>query len=372
MTSTPSDEALPPEEVGQVVRGAPTDGARGDGAVSTPLPDGARDMDLRAMRETVSTTGSNRLLWVSAALALAAHLAPFAWFGEPKQLGDDVLTEAIAVELVDGATLEGRDQDVRSPPSQGAPEHQQAPPSPPAPPGPPQKARPAVPPSPPPSLPAQGEPPEVDEPKPPKASSRDEAPATAAAPSVPPAFPGEAGELPPRDKPEPDPSKAEEPRKPKSDASKPKAEMSPPPVAKRVPEAQPIPPRPPSPPRPPPQPAAEHRAPPPQPPQAKASPSRAPSAPALARSGEVSQFAKEVVAALAKAKPSAPGITGKVTVTVVVAFGGGVRTARVTGSSGREDLDKLALDAAKKAKLPAPPPDVTTDDLFYDVEYDFK
>ncbi len=56
----------------------------------------------------------------------------------------------------------------------------------------------------------------------------------------------------------------------------------------------------------------------------------------------------------------------------VVAFGGGVRVAKVTASSGREDLDKLALDAAKKAPLPAPPPDVATDDLFYDVEYDFK
>jgi TonB family protein len=94
--------------------------------------------------------------------------------------------------------------------------------------------------------------------------------------------------------------------------------------------------------------------------------------PALAKSGEVSKFAKQVVAALAKAKPNAPGVKGSVTVTVVVAFGGGVRTAKVTGSSGREDLDKLALEAAKKAKLPPPPQDVTTDDLFYDVEYKFE
>lgn len=288
---------------------------------------------------------SDRILWTGAGVAVLAHLLPFVYLGQPDPLGEGALTEAIAVEFIDKATFEGKDQ---TPPSQ--PAAAASPPSPPAqtPPWPPQKPQQAVPPSPPPA-PAVAAHPAPEAPKP-----------EATPPESLPAFEGEdPAALPKAKVPQKEPKKTEVAPKP----TEPKQ------AAKPV-ETQ-AKPRPPQPQRPPPQKAVAPQAP-AAPPSAKAAAPRDASAPALAKSGEVSKFAKQVVAALAKAKPSAPGIKGNVTVTVVVAFGGGVRTAKVTGSSGREDLDKLALEAAKKAKLPPPPADVTTDDLFYDVEYQFK
>jgi protein TonB len=303
-------------------------GAGGGAASAAELIDGPGEALARV-------SGSDRLLWTGAGIALVAHLLPFAWWGQPETLGEGVLTEAIAVELVDQASIEGLDQTPAARPAPPAP-----PPAPPAqqlPPGPRQKAQQAVPPAPPPAPPRE-------QPQAEKAEAKPPTPA-------PPAFDGDSGPK-TETKPEPKEAKKAEPVKDKADAS----------------EQQP------QPPRPKPRPPQQATAPPAPPPQqsAKPAPPRAASSPAQAKSGEVTKFAKEVVAALAKAKPNTPGIKGKVTVTVVVAFGGGVRVAKVTGSSGREDLDKLALEAAKKAPLPAPPPDVATDDLFYDVEYDFK
>ncbi|MDO9381923.1 MAG: TonB family protein [Hyphomicrobiaceae bacterium] len=312
-----------------------------DAAASSGLPEERRDPLPRA-------TSSDRLLWAGAAIAVIAHLAPFLYLGEPDPMGDGVLTEAIAVELVDKAVLEGKDQTPASAPVAASPPPQPAPQTQ-SPPGPPQKPQQAVPPSPPPAPPVAAKPaPEL-----PKAEAMPP-------PKTLPAFAGEdaaarpKGQVDRKDAKRTEDTKAAEPKQ----AAKPDETEAKP----RAPQPQ----------RPPPQKAVPPQAPPQAQPSVKAAPARDPSLPALAKSGEVSQLAKQVVAALAKAKPSAPGVKGSVTVTVVVAFGGGVRTAKVTGSSGREDLDKLALDAAKKAKLPPPPPDVTTDDLFYDVEYKFE
>jgi TonB family protein len=282
---------------------------------------------------------SSRLLWLGALLAAIVHAAPFITFGDPAPLGEGVLTEAIAVELVDRKVLEGKDQTPPAAPSAAAPPPQ-APQS--APPGPKQKAQPAVPPSPPPMPPT------------PRDRQADEPAAAPPAPALP-AFKGDG-----------DAARPEKRRDKDRETAKDEKRQAQPPK-----DAQAQPKQPPQPQRPPPRQAVPERAPPTHQP-AKAAPPRAPSAPAQAKSGEVTQFAKDVVAALAKAKPESRGIKGSVTVTVVVAFEGGVRLAKVTGSSGREDLDALALEAAKQAKLPAPPPDVSTDDLFYDVEYKFE
>lgn len=290
-------------------------------------------VDLMAVRDDVVEAGSRRRLWIGAGLALAVHLTPFLWFGAPDRLGDDVLTEAIAVDLVKEADLKGQDQTPPSPPATptAPPPVEQVRP---VPPGPPQRPQPAIAPSP--------------SPAPPGAATPEPAQG-AKAPQV---FDGERDDV----------AKAAK-RDAAKEATESKSEVKPDIAKKAETEA------PPAPRRPPPQKPQTARAP---PPQARAAPSRQASQPAQARSGQVTEFAKQVVAALAKAKPAAPGVTGKVTVTVVVAFGGGVRTARVTGSSDRKDLDTLALEAAKKAKLPPPPADVTTDDLFYDVEYVFQ
>lgn len=324
----------------------PAAAAQPDEAVSdTP----STELKEEVREPTARRAGTDRMLWIGAGVAVLAHVVPFIYLGEPDPLGEGALTEAIAVELVDKAVLEGKDQTPQAKPAHAGPPPQPAPQAE-APPGPQQPPQRAVPPSPPPSPPQAAVPPPPEQPEAkPEEKPQDKSPAV---------FEGPAPDVPEAAKAE---RKKETPVKAK-------------PVAKQQPQAKP---RPPQPPRPPPQQAATPRAPAAQP-SAKASPPRAASNPALARSGKVTQFAKEVVAALAKVKPDAPivngepGPKGKVTVTVVVNFGGGVRTAKVTGSSGNADLDKLALEAAKKAALPVPPPDVTTDDLFYDVEYDFK
>ena len=328
--STPEDIVAPADAAPAQAAQASAPGLEND--VREPLP--------RAV-------ASDRLLWTGAVIAVLAHILPFVYLGQPKPLGDDVLTEAIAVELVDKAVLEGKDHTPATPPSAASPPPQPA--AQPAPPGPPQKPKQAIPPSPPPAPPQAKR-----EPEPPKPDA-----AAAPKPSLP-AFEGDGPDAKPQVEPPktaPDEAKRVDPK----ETAKPAAKVEPP-------QKQP---RPPQPQRPPPQQAVAPQAPPAQP-SAKAAPARPASMPGLAKSGEVSKFAKEVVAALAKAKPNAPGIKGSVTVTVVVAFGGGVRTAKITGPSGRDDLDKLALEAAKAAKLPPPPPDVTTDDLFYDVEYKFQ
>ncbi len=338
------DEPVGAEDQEKAAQSAET---AADAAASTHLPEERREPLPRS-------TSSDRLLWAGAAIAVIAHLAPFLYLGDPDPLGEGVLTEAIAVELVDKAVLEGRDQTpasapvAASPPPQPAPQKQ-------APPGPPQKPQQAVPPSPPPA-PAVAAKPAAEPPK----------PEATPPPKTLPAFEGEdaaahaegAGRRGRR------PSGRRTRRKPIPKETIPSRRRSP--TRRRRSHARhnrngrrrkrPC----------------RHRHRRSRSRSAKAAPPRDASLPALAKSGEVSQFAKQVVAALAKAKPNAPGVKGSVTVTVVVAFGGGVRTAKVTGSSGREDLDKLALEAAKKAKLPPPPPDVTTDDLFYDVEYKFE
>ena len=318
-----------------------------DAAASPHLPEERREPLPRS-------TSSDRLLWAGAAIAVIAHLAPFLYLGEPDPLGEGVLTEAIAVELVDKAVLEGKDQTpasaplAASPPPQPAPQKQ-------APPGPPQKPQQAIPPSPPPPAPPVAAKPATEPPK----------PEATPPPKTLPAFEGEDAAVQPKGQADrKDAKRAEDAKEADPKPADPKQAEKPDET-----EAKP---RSPQPQRPPPQKAVPPQAPPQSQPSAKAAPPRDASMPALAKSGEVSQFAKQVVAALAKAKPNAPGVKGSVTVTVVVAFGGGVRTAKVTGSSGRDDLDKLALEAAKKAKLPPPPPDVTTDDLFYDVEYKFE
>ena len=316
-----------------------------DAAASSHLPEERREPLPRS-------TSSDRLLWAGAAIAVIAHLAPFLYLGDPDPLGEGVLTEAIAVELVDKAVLEGRDQTpasapvAASPPPQPAPQKQ-------APPGPPRKPQQAIPPSPPPAPPVAAKP--AAEPPKPEATPP---------PKTLPAFEGEDAAALSKGNADRKEAKRAEEMKPEPRREDPKQAAKPDET-----EAKP---RSPQPQRPPPQKAVPPTAPPQSQPSAKAAPPRDASMPALAKSGEVSLFAKQVVAALAKAKPNAPGVKGSVTVTVVVAFGGGVRTAKVTGSSGREDLDKLALEAAKKANLPPPPPDVTTDDLFYDVEYKFE
>lgn len=325
MNSPPSEPSESSSDPASTPESAPDTAPVVDPVVA---PDGAGDALPRLPQ-------SDRLLWIGAAVALAAHIIPFLYFARsPDALGDDVLTEAIAVELVDKATLEGRDQTPPSPPSAGAP------PSPPpqqrpAEQGPPQKPQAAVPPAPPPSQPAK---------------KAEESPAEA---EQLPAFKGDGGIE-------------------RAQKAQEKSENSPDDGDKEKPA--PV-----KPPTPPPRKAVAPRAPAaPAQPSAKPSPPRQQSAPALAKSGEVTQFAKDVVAALAKAKPAAPrtkenkAITGKVQVTVVVAPQGGIRVAKVTGSSGNDALDQLALEAARQAAVPSPPPDVTTDDLFYDVEYSFQ
>lgn len=100
---------------------------------------------------------------------------------------------------------------------------------------------------------------------------------------------------------------------------------------------------------------------------------RAASAAAAASPGAVLAYARSVVAALGKSRPKG-GRAGKGTVRVVFAIGdgGSVEDISVKQSSGRTELDGLAIAAVRQTRFPPPPAGMSRTARTYEVPYHFR
>jgi len=100
---------------------------------------------------------------------------------------------------------------------------------------------------------------------------------------------------------------------------------------------------------------------------------RAASAAAAASPGAVLAYARSVVAALGKNRPKG-GRSGKGTVRVVFAVGdgGAVEDIAVKQSSGRAELDGLAIAAVRQTWFPPPPAGMSRSARTYEVPYHFR
>jgi TonB family protein len=94
---------------------------------------------------------------------------------------------------------------------------------------------------------------------------------------------------------------------------------------------------------------------------------------AAASPGAVLAYARSVVDALARARPK-PDRAVKGTVRVLFAIGenGLVETVSLKQSSGRADLDGLAIAAVRKTRFPPPPPGMSRTARTYEVPYHFR
>jgi TonB family protein len=100
---------------------------------------------------------------------------------------------------------------------------------------------------------------------------------------------------------------------------------------------------------------------------------RSASAAAAASPGAVLAYARSVVAALGKNRPKG-GRSGKGTVRVVFAVGdgGAVEDIAVKQSSGRAELDGLAIAAVRQTRFPPPPAGMSRSARTYEVPYHFR
>jgi protein TonB len=96
------------------------------------------------------------------------------------------------------------------------------------------------------------------------------------------------------------------------------------------------------------------------------------SAPAGASAGAVRDYSRLVSTILARAKPKTVYETGAVEVEFRIAPDGAITSVGVNKSSGNGKVDDLAVAALQKARLPAPPPGMTAEQLFYRIVYTFK
>lgn len=93
---------------------------------------------------------------------------------------------------------------------------------------------------------------------------------------------------------------------------------------------------------------------------------------ASASPGEVHEYARKVVAALAEAKPTSAGRRGTVHISFTINLSGALDQARIARSSGARQLDEAALEAIQRAQFPVPPEGMTTTQLTYEVPYHFR
>jgi len=294
-----------------------------------------------------------RAFWLGLTLALIAHAALIVGIGSAQQrtLGTpDGAADAIAVEIVDGATL--RDSMAPPIPPAAAPGAQQ--PSPAQEPVQPQQAQPEAPP-----------PPEVAEPQPPAEAAPAQTPPETpkAVQSLPEDFADTLAEL--ADKP-PDqekPQKAEAKEVPKPE-SKPAEKQAPP---KQQQAKQ--------------QPAKQRT-------QTSALDLSVPTddgggsedaggssavqrPPGITRSGENDEFARNVIRALQKTMPRERA-NGRVTVRIVLSENGSRADVKLLKSGGDPDLDFNVMFAARQTAYPFPPNKSTLVDRTFTVTYIYR
>lgn len=85
--------------------------------------------------------------------------------------------------------------------------------------------------------------------------------------------------------------------------------------------------------------------------------------------GKQSAYVKAVLAVVAKNKPQLYLSRGEVYVQFVLTRGGEIAALKVVQTSGDPLLDQIALNAIKVLKFPAPPVDVSPNDLNYVIHY---
>jgi len=99
--------------------------------------------------------------------------------------------------------------------------------------------------------------------------------------------------------------------------------------------------------------------------------SRPPSAPAMARAS-AGAYAARVRADIGRHKPKAVGV-GSATVTFAIGESGGLRSVRISRSSGKAQLDQAALASVRSAApFPPPPAGLNPGDLSYAIQIFFR
>ena len=305
-----------------------------------------------------------RVFWLGLTLALLAHALLIIGIGRSsnRTLGkEDGAADAIAVEIVDGATL----KDSMAPPAPPAaappakPVQQQQP-------QPPQQAQPEVPPTPPtpPEVAAQP-PPEAAQPPPPTPPD-----AKAAEQALPEDFADTFSELQDKAAEQEKPKKAPEAEKPAPKQETKPAEKQPPSkqAQKQQPQAKPKPP--------------QKRT------QTSALDLSVPSdkgrdsddggsgsavqrPPGITRSGENDEFARNVIRALQKSMPREHA-NGRVTVRIVLTENGSRADVQLLKSGGDPDLDFNVMFAARQTAYPFPPNKSTLVDRTFTVTYIYR
>jgi periplasmic protein TonB len=299
-----------------------------------------------------------RVFWLGLALALVAHAALIIGISSAKQrtLGTpDGAADAIAVEIVDGATL----RDSMAPPTPPAPAPGGQQPSPALQPAQPQQAQPEVPPPP---------PPEVAVPQPPEAAPppAEKAPDTKAVQSLPEDFADALSELESMAADQEKPQKAPEEAKPAPKQPEAKAAEKPPPPKQQQAKQQP----------------AKKRT------QTSALDLSVPTdegggsddagnssavqrPPGITRSGENDEFARNVIRALQKTMPRERA-NGRVTVRIVLSENGSRADVKLLNSGGNPDLDFNVMFAARQTAYPFPPNNSTLVDRTFTVTYIYR
>ena len=305
-----------------------------------------------------------RVFWVGLTLALLAHALLIIGIGRSsnRTLGkEDGASDAIAVEIVDGATL----KDSMAPPAPPAsappakPKAQEQPQQ-------PQQAQPEVPPTPPtpPEVAAQP-PPEAAQPPPPTPPD-----AKAAEQALPEDFADTLSALQDTPADQKKPKKAPEAEKPVPKQETKEAEKQPPKPAQPKQQQQ-----------------AKAK-----PPQKRTQTSAldlsmptddGPDAdeggsgsavqrpPGITRSGENDEFARNVIRALQKTMPHVPA-NGRVTVRIVLSENGSRADVKLLKSGGDPDLDFNVMFAARQTAYPFPPGNSTLVDRTFTVTYIYR
>jgi TonB family protein len=92
------------------------------------------------------------------------------------------------------------------------------------------------------------------------------------------------------------------------------------------------------------------------------------SAPAAASPGAVREYWRLVSQALAKTRPKGVG-HWRVKIGLVISTEGQLVSVEVAKSSGNKAMDDIAVSAVRRARFPRPPPGMTSDQLWYEIDF---
>jgi periplasmic protein TonB len=96
------------------------------------------------------------------------------------------------------------------------------------------------------------------------------------------------------------------------------------------------------------------------------------SAPAAAPPGVAKDYARSVVKAISSSKPSGNGVNGVVYIAFSISTAGRLDDVRITKSSGIAKLDQTAIATVRRARFIPPPPGMTSQQLVYEMPFNFR